>query len=370
MQLLLNDSYLPGTTSLPHSLTQELLTLNTRCFGPCSFFTRCWDHEETRRLGHFGHALRRHHHPIKGNHATDPTYCHRPLLTNKALYDYILPVEPVRNPNPSNLYLMGRPDLAYAFTKIALWRQTQFRKIVYLDADVVVLRALDELFDLDAFFAAAPDVGWPDAFNTGVMVLTPNMGEYWALQTMAASGDSFDGADQGLLNQYYEHRPWHRLSFAYNCTPNAQYQWEPAYRYYKRGIAAVHFIGKDKPWNHARRPGSGVHSELLGRWWAVHDRHLQDAKATAPGRVGGAQGPGQDHGSGETASTILGTPAAHHLTSIPEVVEPEAPVTTTEPPLSEPPQPGEVINQGVVEPTPTVPERKFSPPQMEWDATM
>src|SRR5688500_14587575 len=108
---------------------------------------------------------------------------------------------------------MGRPDLAFALTKIALWRQIQFRKIVYLDADVVALRALDELFDLDVDFAAAPDVGWPDAFNTGVMVIKPDMGDYWALKTMAAAGDSFDGADQGLLNQYYQGRPWHRLSF-------------------------------------------------------------------------------------------------------------------------------------------------------------
>src|SRR5262245_60895119 len=159
---------------------------------------------------------------------------------------------------------MGRPDLVYAFTKIALWRQTQFRKIVYLDADVVVLRALDELFNIEAPFAAAPDIGWPDAFNTGVMVIAPDMGEYWALQTMAASGDSFDGADQGLLNQYYEHRDWHRLKFTYNCTPSAQYQWEPAYRYYKRDIGAVHFIGKDKPWTSRRSSpgGHGVYNEL------------------------------------------------------------------------------------------------------------
>ncbi|KAK5151898.1 hypothetical protein LTR04_006525, partial [Oleoguttula sp. CCFEE 6159] len=84
----------------------------------------------------------------------------------KSLYDYVIPVDRVGNPNPSNLYLMGRPDLSFAFTKIALWRQTRFRKVVYVDADVVALRAPDELFDLEANFAAAPDVGWPDAFNS------------------------------------------------------------------------------------------------------------------------------------------------------------------------------------------------------------
>jgi glycogenin glucosyltransferase len=178
---------------------------------------------------------------------------------------------------------MSRGDLLYTFTKIALWRQTQFRKIVYIDSDVVALRAVDELFDLPAPFAAAPDVGWPDAFNSGVMVISPNMGDYWALQTLAASGDSFDGADQGLLNQYYEHKDWHRLSFTYNCTPSAEYQWEPAYRFHKSNIKMVHFIGKDKPWTRGRQSkvGAGVYSELLAQWWAVYDRHLKNPVSSA-----------------------------------------------------------------------------------------
>jgi glycogenin glucosyltransferase len=274
----------------------------------------------------------------------------------KPLYDYLIPVERIRTPSPANLYLMGRPDLSFAFTKIALWRQTQFRKIVYLDADVVALRALDELFDIDASFAAAPDIGWPDAFNSGVMVISPNMGEYWALQTMAATGDSFDGADQGLLNQYFEHRPWQRLKFTYNCTPNAEYQWEPAYRYYKRDISAVHFIGKDKPWSSARSSAPGVYGELLGRWWQVHDRHLREE---APGTAQ-QQGPN-------------GAQSTEHLPSsapTPNIdIEPEAPVTTTEAPMTEPGEVAENIDQGVTEPTPTVEQRKFSAPEMEWDAT-
>lgn len=270
---------------------------------------------------------------------------------------------------------MGRPDLALAFTKLALWRQTQFRKIVYLDADVVALRALDELFDIDAPFAAAPDIGWPDAFNSGVMVITPNMGDYWALQTMAAAGDSFDGADQGLLNQYYEHRNWHRLSFKYNCTPNAQYQWEPAYRYYKRDISAVHFIGKDKPWSSGPKgpSGAGVYSELLARWWAVHDRHLKAAEAPQP--VQGASGhhgstTAEQHVQGQTTSADFGPSAAQDITSVPAiVVVEEPPPTATEVPFSEPGELAENIDQGVVEPTPTSQQRKFSAPVMEWDAT-
>ncbi|CAD0083859.1 unnamed protein product [Aureobasidium vineae] len=237
---------------------------------------------------------------------------------------------------------MGRGDLRDAFTKINLWRQTQFRKIVYLDADTVALRAPDELFDLEASFAGAPDVGWPDAFNTGVMVISPHMGDYWALKTLAATGDSFDGADQGLLNQYYEHKNWHRLSFIYNCTPSANYQYEPAYRYHKSRIAVVHFIGKNKPWTAARSQGAtpGAYNELLFRWWAVYDRHFKEPYTS--GRYSPASSP---------------------------IAQPETPILTTEADPAEERELGEELAQGRVEPTPTVEQRRFSAPQAEWDAT-
>ena len=58
--------------------------------------------------------------------------------------------------NFANLRLLERPDLALTLTKINLWRLTQFRKCVYVDADVLALRAPDELFDLDVDFAVRP----------------------------------------------------------------------------------------------------------------------------------------------------------------------------------------------------------------------
>ncbi|KAH7047459.1 hypothetical protein B0J12DRAFT_123190 [Macrophomina phaseolina] len=255
---------------------------------------------------------------------------------------------------------MNRADLAYTFTKIALWRQLQFRKLVYIDADVVAVRAPDELFDIEAPFAAAPDSGWPDCFNSGVMVVSPNMGDYWALQTLAGSGDSFDGADQGLLNQYYEHKGWHRLSFLYNCTPNAQYQWEPAFKHYKSKINLVHFIGKNKPWLKDSRygGGAGVYNELVARWWAVYDRHLRvKAEHVDTNKVL------------QVAPNAIqpAAPSAPHVQPVPETGETRP---TTEIPFTEPSEPAEHPEQQFhAPPPPPEPERSFSPPQMEWDAT-
>jgi glycogenin glucosyltransferase len=203
-----------------------------------------------------------------------------PLQT---LFDFIIPVERIVNESAANLSLMGRLDLHSTFTKIALWKQLQFRKIVYMDADMVALRAPEELFDLPYPFSAAPDIGWPDIFNTGLLVLTPNMGDYYALLAMAQRGISFDGADQGLLNMHFKDN-FNRLSFTYNVTPSAHYQYLPAYRHFQSSISAAHFIGQDKPWFQGREAnrGSTPYDEMVGRWWAVYDKHYRESVSMIP----------------------------------------------------------------------------------------
>ncbi|KAI4229904.1 MAG: hypothetical protein LQ349_006332 [Xanthoria aureola] len=278
----------------------------------------------------------------------------------KKVYDYLIPVKAIVNKSPANLYLMHRPDLISTFTKIELWRQTQFRKIVYIDADAVALRAPDELFAEKSSFAAVPDIGWPDCFNSGVLVLSPNMGDYYALLALAQRGVSFDGADQGLLNLHFSN--WHRLSFAYNCTLSGNYQYVPAYRHYQSTISTVHFIGTDKPWSVGRdwKGATGVHEELLGRWWAVYDRHYREpAMGFESGLSGLASKTVQQYVLGEISTSHIGSPSV-----APPAVE--APVITTEVPLTEPTERAEALDQGKITPTPTVQQRRFS---IEWDPT-
>ncbi|KAK8058715.1 nucleotide-diphospho-sugar transferase [Apiospora phragmitis] len=254
LTLLMNDTYLPGALVLGHSLR---------------------DGGTSKKLGALVTLDTVAAEAITQLQASSSN-------TNKhEVYDYIIPVPRITNPNPSNLSLMNRTDLHSAFTKINLWKQTSFRKIVYLDADIVAYRAPDELFDIAHPFSAAPDIGWPDLFNTGVMVLTPNLGEYYALMAMAERGISFDGADQGLLNMHFKNNQ-NRISFSYNVTPSAHYQYVPAYRHFQSSINMVHFIGSDKPWFQGRNAatGSSVFDEMTGRWWAVYDRHY---RADIPG---------------------------------------------------------------------------------------
>ncbi|KAK1717212.1 family 8 glycosyl transferase [Colletotrichum lupini] len=277
--LLLNDTYLPGALVLAHSLrdagtSKQLVVL-----------------------------------------VTLDTVSAEVITELKAVYDHVIPVPRIRNARPANLYLMNRPDLHSAFTKVNLWRQTQFSKIVYIDADVVAYRAPDELFDIAAPFSAAPDIGWPDLFNTGVMVLSPNMGDYYALMAMAERGISFDGADQGLLNMHFKNT-YNRISFTYNVTPSAHYQYVPAYRHFQSSINMVHFIGPDKPWFQGRQASKGdsPFEDMIGRWWAVYDRHYRVAEtASAP--------PQEQQPQVQGEHTPVQQQQTHQEQQVPEIVQ-------------------------------------------------
>lgn len=294
------------------------------------------------------------------------------------VYDHIIPVDRIMNKSPNNLFLMNRPDLISTFTKIALWRQTQFSRLVYIDADVVALRAPDELFNDKSDFAAVPDIGWPDCFNSGVLALTPNMGDYYALLALAQRGISFDGADQGLLNMHF--RDWHRLSFTYNCTPSGNYQYLPAYRHFQSTINMVHYIGDNKPWVVGResKDATGVYEELLGRWWAVYDKHyrypachpqLHMTGVSADSKEIQAYGSEQAEQDARNVRQYVKGEASYPVglsagPSIGHEERTEASVTTTKPQLIEKTEPAEDLERGDAQPLPTVQQRRFS---VDWD---
>ncbi|KAK9356450.1 nucleotide-diphospho-sugar transferase [Lipomyces doorenjongii] len=199
-------------------------------------------------------------------------------------YDDVIRVPAIANPAPGNLFALGRPDLYQSFTKILAWNQTQYKRIVYLDADTLPLTNIDDLFDSDGSTAACPDAGWPDAFNSGVIVLTPSHSDFLGLYALADSGESFDGGDQGLLNAYFG-SSWTRLPFLYNVTPTTGYQYAPAFHKFSRDVKVVHFIGTPKPWQQDKpsapesiavpewygATGSDVNNRLLRQWWDIYD---------------------------------------------------------------------------------------------------
>ena len=246
--LLYSADYLPGVLTLAHRLN-NLLHENpvNNEIQTCLLVTKSLYHETLTGLA-------------------------RAVLNR--LFSSIVEIDPLDDAdvikhNTDNLALLQRPELAFALTKMRLWEQTQYDQILYLDADTLPLKS--EIFDLFSTLenqtslqiAASPDIGWPDMFNSGVMMLIPDKMIATQLHEFTFNTISIDGADQGILNQFFNpicqdeevimnsqfHKQWITLSFLYNMTiPNDGYQCPPALKFFDSRIKLVHFIGKHKPW--------------------------------------------------------------------------------------------------------------------------
>ena len=106
------------------------------------------------------------------------------------------------------------------FSKFLIWTLTEYRRIVFMDSDTLVYANIDELFRCGKFCAAYQH---SDLFNSGVLVVKPDLQEYRNLITKIGIYPSNAISDEEVLNYYYR-----RLTFAqmFN-TSNPHYQEEP-----------------------------------------------------------------------------------------------------------------------------------------------
>ncbi|XP_049289635.1 nucleolar protein dao-5 isoform X8 [Anopheles funestus] len=216
----------------------------------------------------------------------------------RAVFNVVEEVNLLDSKDAANLALLKRPELGVTFTKLHCWRLTQFEKCVFLDADTLVLRNSDELFEREEL-SAAPDIGWPDCFNSGVYVFRPNLETFSSLLQFAVTHGSFDGGDQGLLNAYFSewaHKDIQKhLPFIYNTSSVATYSYLPAFKQFGQNTKILHFIGAVKPWlqnfnSETRKvyvPSEYQHlANFLQYWWDifaedVHSRLSPDMSGLA-----------------------------------------------------------------------------------------
>jgi len=203
-------------------------------------------------------------------------------------FDQVVDVTLLDSKDQVNLALLERPELGVTFTKLHCWCLVQYSKCVFLDADTMVVRNSDELFDRSEF-SAAPDAGWPDCFNSGVFVFSPNKETFNRIMQHAATHGSFDGGDQGLLNTFFS--SWStqditkHLPFLYNMCATATYTYLPAFKYFGHNVKIVHFIGSSKPW-HVKfdvngQPQPQLYEEhtyqFLQHWWHIFHTNVKPA---------------------------------------------------------------------------------------------
>jgi lipopolysaccharide biosynthesis glycosyltransferase len=140
-----------------------------------------------------------------------------------------------------------------------------------LDADCLVLQNIDELFHHPQLSAA---MDCCDHFNTGVLVLEPNKRTFQDMldKLKQKKIDSYDGADQGFLNNYFLNS-YHPLSFKYNGDQYVLARNKHAYN--EKDLKVIHYVHEHKPWLKEQPEGFNEKLKSLHElWWKVHDAKL------------------------------------------------------------------------------------------------
>ncbi|KVI04784.1 Glycosyl transferase, family 8, partial [Cynara cardunculus var. scolymus] len=107
----------------------------------------------------------------------------------------VTPISLLENPN------QVRPTRFWGvYTKLKIFNMTDYKKVVYLDADTIVVKNIDDLFKCGKFCA---NLKHSERLNSGVMVVEPSEELFKDMVSKVTTLYSYTGGDQGFLNTYY-----------------------------------------------------------------------------------------------------------------------------------------------------------------------
>jgi alpha-N-acetylglucosamine transferase len=160
-------------------------------------------------------------------------------------------------------------DTLHNFAKLRLWELDEYRKLVYLDADTLVLQNIDELFEYPAF-SAAPNLyegaGDLTRMNSGVFVAQPSRLVFAdMLRVLEGSGQTYRRTDQTFLQAYFPR--WHGLPYVYNTLQYVYFNLPQLWQW--SAIRVIHYQ-YEKPWDLAAGKRD-VLRDVIEVWRAMHD---------------------------------------------------------------------------------------------------
>ncbi|GAB4855358.1 Inositol phosphorylceramide glucuronosyltransferase 1 [Ancistrocladus abbreviatus] len=86
------------------------------------------------------------------------------------------------------------------YTKLKIFNMTNYKKVVYLDADTIVIKSIEDLFKCGKFCA---NLKHSERLNSGVLVVEPSGKLFSDMMGKVSTLPSYTGGDQGFLNSYY-----------------------------------------------------------------------------------------------------------------------------------------------------------------------
>ncbi len=154
------------------------------------------------------------------------------------------------------------------FAKLRLWQLTDYERVIFIDADALVVRNIDRLFGYPEF-SAAPNVyeGLQDfhRLNSGVFVAQPSMATFERMLKTLDQPDAFwPRTDQTFLQSFFPN--WHGLPVFFNML---QYVWFNLPELWDwKSISVVHYQ-YEKPWEE-NHPRAERLQPLIELWRAYH----------------------------------------------------------------------------------------------------
>ncbi|WP_424932958.1 glycosyltransferase [Amaricoccus macauensis] len=154
------------------------------------------------------------------------------------------------------------------FVKLRLWQLTRYEKIVFIDADALVLRNLDRLFDYPEF-SAAPNVyeSLVDfrRMNSGVFAARPSEATFNAMLTaLDTPGAFWKRTDQTFLQHFFPE--WNGLTVYDNML---QYVWFNMPDLWDWSMIRVLHFQYEKPWQEDH-PKAEKLQPLIDLWRAFY----------------------------------------------------------------------------------------------------
>uniref|UniRef100_A0A0D3FXZ4 Hexosyltransferase n=1 Tax=Oryza barthii TaxID=65489 RepID=A0A0D3FXZ4_9ORYZ len=148
------------------------------------------------------------------------------------------------------------------YTKLKIFNMTSYRKVVYLDADTVVVKSIEDLFKCGKFCG---NLKHSERMNSGVMVVEPSETVFKDMMRQIDTLPSYTGGDQGFLNSYYADfanshvyepdKPYtpepetQRLSTLYNADVGL-YMLANKWMVDEKELRVIHYtLGPLKPWD-------------------------------------------------------------------------------------------------------------------------
>ncbi|WP_039055465.1 glycosyltransferase family 8 protein [Enterobacter sp. Bisph1] len=199
---------------------------------------------------------------------------------------------PIIGPDPSLANRYANARFADVWSKLAVWTLTEYQRVAFLDADMLVIQNMDEVFELplpagmiaachacrcnpnhiasyppawrpencyyswceDAQMHANPPAGLDNYLNGGFLLLTPDIAQYRQMMTQLAQKADISAyvfAEQDFLNEIFRDR-WLPLHYGYNALKTLPYQHKKMWDLAR--VKNIHYI-IDNPWDKRPEPG-------------------------------------------------------------------------------------------------------------------